>query len=60
MMAPALPPSSSATFFFPAAGKTDQLDAVVGNQQAGILVRERNHVQAAIGPANLLDALRKQ
>ena len=37
--------------------KADELDAVVGDQQAGIFIREREHVESAIGPTRLLHAL---
>jgi hypothetical protein len=40
-----------------AAGEADELDAVVGDEQAGVFVGEREHVEAAIGPARLLYAL---
>ena len=39
-----------------AAGEADELDAVVGDQQTGVFVGERQHVEAAIGPARLLHA----
>ncbi len=40
-----------------AAGEADELDAVVGDEQAGIFVGEREDVEAAIGPSGLLHAL---
>ena len=43
-----------------AARKADQLDALVGDQQTGVVVRKRQHVETAIGPARLLHALREQ
>ncbi len=43
-----------------AAGKADQLNALVRHQQAGVFVRERQHVQAAVRPARLLHGLRQQ
>ena len=39
-----------------AAGEADELDAVVGHEQAGIVVGEREHVESAVGPAGLLHA----
>ena len=66
-MTAALPPSSRTTFFFPArrlmsqptdaAGEADELDAVVGDQNAGVIVGKRQDVEATIGPARLLHAL---
>src|SRR4029077_1853787 len=43
-----------------AAGETDHLQAVIAYQQACVLIRQRQHVEAAIGPARLLDHLRHQ
>src|SRR3984957_5900449 len=42
-----------------AAGEADQLDALVSDQQASVVVRKRKHVEAAIGPARLLHAFRE-
>ncbi len=39
-----------------AAGETDQLDAVVGDQKAGIIVGEGEHVEPAVRPSRLLHA----
>ena len=39
-----------------AAGEADELDAVVGDEEAGVFVGERKHVESAIGPAGLLHA----
>ncbi len=38
-----------------AAGKADELDALVGDQQAGIFVREWQHIESAIRPSGLLN-----
>ena len=43
-----------------AAGKTDELDAVVGNQQAGVFIGERQNVETAVGPSRLLHAFRQK
>ena len=40
-----------------AAGEADELDAVVGDEKAGVFVGERQHVEAAVGPSRLLHAL---
>src|SRR5437868_15460872 len=37
-----------------AAGETDQLYAIVAHQKTGILVRQRQDIESAIGPARLL------
>ena len=39
-----------------AAGEADELDAIVGDQEAGIFVGEREHIEAAVGPSGLLHA----
>ena len=70
-MTPALPPNSRITFFLPAmlldfppdggaARKADHLDAIVSDQQAGIFVRERQHVEPAIRPSCVLHDFRHQ
>src|ERR1700727_380103 len=38
-----------------AAGKADELDALVGDEEAGIVVGEREDVEAAVGPCRLLN-----
>src|SRR6266498_2292527 len=43
-----------------AAGETDQLDAVVGDQQPGIFVRERQNVECAVRKPRLFHRLRKE
>ena len=43
-----------------AAGETDQLDALIGDQQSGVFVRKRKHVQSAVRPARLLHRFRQQ
>ena len=39
--------------------KTDELDAIVGDQQTGIFVRQRQDVESTIGPASLLHTFSK-
>ena len=43
-----------------AAGETDELDAVVGDEQSGVFIGKRKDVEAAIRPSRLLDALRQK
>ncbi len=43
-----------------AAGKADELDSFVGDEQAGIFVREQQGIEAAIGPSCLLDHFSEQ
>ena len=38
------------------AGEADEFDAIVGHEKASIFIRERKHVESAIGPARLLYA----
>ena len=40
-----------------ASGEADEFDAVVGDEKAGVVVRERENVETAIGPSGLLHAL---
>src|ERR1700691_1770454 len=41
-----------------AAGETDELDALVGDEQAGIFIREQDGVDAAVGPSRFVDHFR--
>ena len=43
-----------------AAGKADELDAVVGDQQAGVFVGKRKDIEPAIGPTRLLYTFRQK
>jgi hypothetical protein len=43
-----------------AAGETDELDALIGDQQSGIFVREQKRIESAIGPSRLLNHFRQQ
>ena len=43
-----------------AAGKTDEPDAFIGDQQSRVFVREQHRVESAIGPSRLLDHFGQQ
>src|SRR5579872_1881266 len=42
------------------AGETDEFDAVVSDEEAGVVVGEWEDIEAAIGPTGLLDAFRQK